>query len=80
MPPRPRQPHSSSKASERTEAAYLVEKNRIQKANAEKTARLKGLRLAKEARERELAAAAPPTSGRKPRKKAAIVKQSAPEG
>jgi hypothetical protein len=41
------------------EPAYLVERKRIQAANDEKTARLKGLRLAKEARDRETAAANP---------------------
>ena len=41
------------------EPAYLVERKRIQTANDEKTARLKALRLAKEARDRETAAANP---------------------
>ena len=73
MAPRPRQASSSSKAYDRTETAFLIEKNRIQAANTEKTARLKGLRLAKEARDRELAAAMPvkPAAAKKPRKKAA---------
>jgi len=74
MAPRPRQASSSSKAYDRTETAFLIEKNRIQAANAEKTTRLKALRLAKEARDRELAAAAPakPAAAKKPRKKAAV--------
>ena len=41
------------------EPAYLVERKRLQAANDEKTARLKALRLAKEAREREFAIANP---------------------
>jgi hypothetical protein len=69
MPPRPRQATSSSKAYDRTETAFLIEKKRIEIANAEKTARLKGLRLAKEARDRELAAAAPAPAPKKSRKK-----------
>jgi hypothetical protein len=49
------------------EPAYLVERKRIQAANDEKTVRLKALRLAKEAREREEALANPPPPA-KPKK------------
>ena len=80
MAPRPRQPTSSSKAYDRTETAFLIEKNRIQAANVEKTARLKGLRLAKEARDREIAAAAPPPPPKAAKaKKKAIAKKTGGE-
>ena len=78
MAPRPRQVSSSSKAYDRTETAFLIEKNRIQAANTEKTARLKKLRLAKEAGERELAAAAPPHPAKAPKPRAR--KKAAPAG
>jgi hypothetical protein len=58
---------------ERTETAYLAERSRVSKSNAEKTARLKGLRLAKEAHEREMVASSPPPTAKrtKPRKESA---------
>ena len=64
---------------DRRDAAYLTERKRIQTENAEKTARLRGLRLQKEAAERviaeqaaaELAANPPPPKASKSRKKIA---------
>jgi hypothetical protein len=83
MAARPRETSSAVKAYDRTETAFLIEKKRIETANAEKTARLKGLRLAKEARDREAAAAAPPAPEKKPRarkKAAAKVSAKMPDG
>lgn len=60
---------------DRRDAAYLTERKRIAAANEEKTNRLRGLRLQKEAGEREAAAklaaerAANPTPVRVPKKR-----------
>ncbi len=40
---------------DKRDAAYLIEKKRIRQADAEKTARLRALRMQKEAAEREVA-------------------------
>jgi hypothetical protein len=53
-----RQNGDKAAKTERTENAFLRERNRIRAANDEKTARLRALRLAKEARDREVAVAA----------------------
>lgn len=53
---KPLRSNKSSKV-DRSETAFHAERNRIRIANDEKTARLRGLRLAKEAAEREAAAA-----------------------
>jgi hypothetical protein len=59
------------------EPAYLVERKRVQAANDEKTARLKALRIAKEARDREFAAANPePAKPKKSRAKKATAPSS----
>ena len=72
-----RRDNSAEKAllkAQRTGATvFWQERKRIETANAEKTARLRGLRLAKEAAEREAAAIAaanaPPPTAKKARKK-----------
>jgi len=51
---------------ERTTSAFEKERNRIRLANDEKTARLRGLRLAKEATDREAAAAVVAAGGTLP--------------
>ena len=48
----------SAARTEQRDTGYLIERRRIQKANDEKTARLKALRLAKEAADRLVAEAA----------------------
>jgi hypothetical protein len=53
---------------EQRDAGYLVERRRIQKANDEKTARLKALRLEKEAGERLAAAAAAAEKAAQPKR------------
>jgi len=65
---------------DRTESAFQKERNRIRAANEEKTMRLRGLRLAKEATEREAAAAfaaanpIDPNAKSRARKKAVVAK------
>ena len=56
---------------EQRDAGYLVERKRIQKANDEKTARLKALRLEKEAGERLAAEAAAAEKAAQPQPKRA---------
>ncbi len=51
---------------ERTSSAFEKERNRIRLANDEKTARLRGLRLAKEAADRDAAAAIVAAGGQLP--------------
>ena len=46
----------AAKQERKGDTAFLIERKRIQVANDEKTARLRGLRLAKEAADREVAA------------------------
>ena len=48
-------PSAKVDKAQRADAAFLRERERIKAVNAEKTARLKGLRLAKEAVDREAA-------------------------
>jgi hypothetical protein len=57
-------------SAEQRDAAYLIERRRIQKANDEKTARLKALRLAKEAAERVTAEAAAAEKAANPKRAA----------
>jgi hypothetical protein len=62
---------------ERTTSAFEKERNRIRLANDEKTARLRGLRLAKEAQERDAAAALLAAGGAPPAAKSRSRKRSA---